>query len=344
MDADLLQKLDALRATRRVDLPGAAQALAVPEARLLAACTGPDIVRLDDNYKALVEGLVALGPVHLHTDGRLGLHRIEASLTRARASTSTAILQGDTAELRLLLSRWHSAFAVLHSSRIHDVAEVGIHVHDRHGDPVLRIVQGLRTDRRALQRLAAERRATEQRAPLPVQPRPTRRGATPVRAPSRAQLLREWSSVSGTRELFALLRRHGLRRPDAYTLVSPVFAQPMAVSGMRHLLEQAVAAEAPVQLSIGNRACIQIHRGVLESVAPLGHWLTVRDPSLFFHIDLRRAAQAWVVRRPTPSGTHVAVELLGAGGDVLASVRSNRGEDAPEDWRWRRAIERTLRR
>ena len=141
MDPELVERFDALRAQRRLDVTVAATQLKVPEARLFAAHTGPDRIRLRSDWNRLLSSLARLGSVIFHTDGRLGIHRLEARVDTVRSSATSAIIKGDTAELRLLLSRWHTAWAVMHDTD--GFAEVGIHIHDRHGDPVLRIIQGM---------------------------------------------------------------------------------------------------------------------------------------------------------------------------------------------------------
>jgi len=340
MDLDLVHRFDALRAQRRLDVTGAAVELKVPEARLFAAHIGPDRVRLNNDWSTLLEGLIDLGPLVFHTDGRLGIHRIEAKLDRVRTSASSAILQGDTAELRLLLSRWHSAWAVMHDDD--GFAEIGVHIHDRHGDPVLRIVQGMRTDRRALQRLVAKLRMPRQDAPVPLITPPSLPSTPAVQPDLRRALQASWPHLSGSRDLSALLRRHGLRRPDAYALVAPLYAQPVSIDFLGRLVDEVVRSELMVAVSLGNRACIQTHRGILDLASRPGRWLTVGDPALFIHFDTSIIESAWVVRRPGRGGTHMLVELLGAGGDLLGGIRSTRSEDQQECRRWRRVVGSTL--
>jgi len=342
MDPDLVHRFDALRAQRRLDVTGAAVELKVPEARLFAAHIGPDRVRLNNDWNTLLSGLTELGSLVFHTDGRLGIHRVEATIEKVRSSATSAILQGDTAELRLLLTRWHSAWAVMHDDD--GFAEIGIHIHDRHGDPVLRIVQGMRTDRRALQRLVAQLRMPRQDTPIPLVTPPSLPAPPAVQPDLRRELQAAWPHMSGSRDLSALLRRHGLRRPDAYALVAPIYAQPVGLDFIGNLLEEVVRNETLVAVSLGNRACIQTHRGILDLVSQPGRWLTVRDPALFLHFDTSAIESAWVVRRPGRVGTHVLVELLGAGGDLLGSIRSTRNEDQDECWRWRRVVGSALKK
>jgi len=336
MDAELVDRFDALRASRRVDVRDGAAVLQVPEARLFAAHTDPDRVRLADDWKALLESLPNLGTLRFHTDTRLGLHRVDAAIEKVRVGPTSAVLRGDSVDLRLLLTRWNTAWAVMHDRD--GFAELGIHIHDPHGDPVLRIVQTMRTDRRAMQRLVGTLRAPQQNAPLPLTEPPSLPSPPAVAPNLRDALLESWPHLKGMRDFGTLLRRHGLRRPDAYALVAPVFAQPIAFGTVRDILERSVRSEVPVSIGIGNRACIQAHRGLVDHVSHPGGWLTIRDPSVFIHLDPRTVDSVWVVRRPGPGGTHIHVELLGPGGDLLGTIRSLRTENQSEDWRWRRIV------
>ena len=341
MDGELVVRFDALRASRRVDVRDGAEALNVPEARLFEAHTDPDRVRLSNDWNTLLQALPGLGTLRFHTDARPGIHRVDAQIEQVRVGPGSAVLRGDSIDLRLLLTRWNTAWAVMHDRD--GFAELGIHIHDPHGDPVLRIVQTLRTDRRAMQRLVAQLRAPRQDAPLPLRAPPALPSPMAVAPDLRRVMLDAWPHLRGVRDFSRLIRRHRLRRPDAYALVAPTYAQPIAFSKVRSLLEQAVRAELPLALAVGNRACIQAHRGIIDHISHPGGWLTIRDPSVFVHLDPRTLDSVWVVRRPGPGGTHLHVELIGPGGDLVGSIRSLRTEDQSEDWRWRRAVTTAVR-
>jgi putative hemin transport protein len=341
MATELVDRFGALRAQRRVDVRAGAVELRVPEAELFAAHTDPDRIRLSNDWTALLHGLPSLGQLRFHTDGRLGLHRLDTRVETVRVGKNAAILQGDTADLRLLLSRWSSAWAVMHDQD--GFAELGIHIHDNHGDPVLRIVQTLRTDRRAMQKLVVRLRAPHQNEPLPLTQPPDLPAPVGLSPNLRQTLLEAWPHLRGMRGLGELLRHHGLRRPDAYALVSPVYAQPVEFSLVRRLLETAVGAEVPLAISIGNRACVQSHRGIIDHLSHPCGWLTIRDPSVFIHLNPSVLDSVWVVRRPSEGGTHILIELLGPGGDLLGTIRSLRVDHQPEDWRWRRMVGAELR-
>ena len=337
MTIELRDRLAALRSTRRIDARAGAAALQVPEARLLAAQPHPDRVRLGDDWTALVDGLAGLGPLQLHTDSRLGVHRVQATVDDVRARDGTARLRGETAELRLLLRRWASGWAVVHDPD--GFAEPGLHIYDAHGDPVLRVLLSARTDRSAFRQLVARLRADRQDTPLPVRGHSPLCAARPVSPEAQTQLLDAWPHLRDARQLGHLLRRTGLRRPEAYAWVAPHYARPLARSELRQLLDHSARAEVMLALSLANRACVQTHHGLLDHVSHPAGWLAVHDPCLFLLLDPGAARSIWLVRRPSAGGMRLHVELIGHQGDVLGSIRSTRPLQQPEDPAWQAAVD-----
>jgi putative hemin transport protein len=156
-------------------------------------------------------------------------------------------------------------------------------------------------------------------------------------------VLAAWPYLKTMHDFGMLMRRHGLRRPEVYTILGPARAERVSFGVVRALLEHCVQHEVPIALSMGNRACVQSHRGTIDHLSHPAGWLNLRDPSAFIHIDPRAVHSTWMVQRPCVGGTHFQLELLGPGGDLLGSIRSARTERQSEDWRWRRAVNSHLR-
>jgi len=335
-DSVLRDRLDALQAADpRLRLIEAATQLAVPEARLFLARTGLDIVRLTEGWVDLAKALSSLGPVIVHLDTKVGIHRKHMQFGEVGAADITAIARGEGGELRMLLSRWNSAWAVC-SKQVPGAPE-GLHIFDRHGDSALRILLDTQTDRKAWGALVGRLRAPLQQEALNLEPVPL--PASPAEGEHDAQAFRElWSSLRDVRDFYRLMRSWNLTREQAYQLVGPAYAQRLRVQGVQEVLERLARDEVPVSLALGNRAAIQVHMGAIECVGRAGHLLTILDPLHTAQINTRAMRGAWVVRRNGLEGMQTVVEVLTDYGDVAATLRPAE----LDDWRWRRAVEHAL--
>ncbi len=337
-ESQLHQQLEILwRTDPGLPLLEAAARIGRPEARLMAARVGAAVVRLEPSWPELCRGLMTLGTVTLHVDCRVGIHRKEVRLNDVGAADITAICRGEGTELRLLLSRWASGFAVCEGGV--PGAPEGLHFYDRHGDSALRVLVSHQTHRAAWAKLVAAHRAVEQGAPLALEPLPLPPPATPPTVSAEA-LRAAWGGLSDARDFFRLLRSFNLTRAQAYQLVGPTFAVEISQNGVQELLERCSADNVPLAFALGNRAAIHVHNGTLECVSSAGPLTVIRDPGHTILLHRGRFASAWVVHRRGLEGLQTTVELLTEHGDVVGTLRPS----DLQDWRWRRLTEHTLLR
>ena len=334
-ESQLHQQLEILwRTEPGISLIEAAERVGRPEATLLAARVGGAVVRLDDRWGDLCKGLMELGTVTLHVDCRVGLHRKEVRLNDVGAADITAIARGEGTELRLLLSRWASSFAVCEAGL--PGAPQGLHLYDRHGDSALRVLIGHQTDRAGWAKLVGKHRAAEQRAAVSVEPLPAPPPASPP-AVSLDELRQKWAELRDARDFFRLMRHFNITRAQAYALVGTTYAAQISQRGVLEILERCSADNVPLALALGNRAAIHVHNGTLDCVSSAGPLCVVNDPGHTILLHRGRFASAWIVHRRGLEGMQTTVELLTEHGDVVGTIRP---ADL-QDWRWRRLTEHT---
>lgn len=337
-ESQLHQQLEILwRTDPGLSLIEAAARIGRPEARLMAARVGTAVVRLNPDWPELCRALTTLGTVTLHVDCRVGIHRKEVRLNDVGAADITAIARGEGTELRLLLSRWASGFAVCEAGL--PGAPQGLHFYDRHGDSALRVLVGNQTDRLGWAKLVAAHRAVEQRGALPIEAPPPPPPAVPP-AISAETLRSAWGELGDARDFFRMLRSFNLTRAQAYQLVGPAFAVEINQNSVQDIMERCSADHVPLALALGNRAAIHVHNGTLECVSRVGPLCVVRDPGHTILLHRGRFASAWVVHRRGLEGLQTTVELLTEHGDVVGTLRP---ADLM-DWRWRRLTEHCLLR
>nr|WP_249120770.1 ChuX/HutX family heme-like substrate-binding protein [Plastoroseomonas hellenica] len=86
---------------------------------------------------------------------------------------------------------------------------------------------------------------------------------------------------------------------------------------------------------VGNRNAIQIHTGPVARLVDIPGWFNVLDPDFNLHLREAGVAAAWRVVKPTEDGAVTSIELLDAGGEVVAMLFGARKPGQPELPEWR---------
>ena len=333
--AQILRNLETLPHT---NLAEAAAALAVPEAVLVHIRRSPDLVRLKPDWPALFGALKSLGSCTLQLRASAGVQRAECAIAHTGITPSTTVLHSDLglAELRVLHPRLGSVWAVCAEG--HAAGPMGIRVFDRHGNLAFEFLHGNQTDRAAFARLVSKLRANDQNQDPPCAPAPMAL-ANPEPPKQPEALVRAWAGLRDAKHILRIQRQFGVDRLSLYRALDPSFTTPLHSGGLRDMLERCVHEELRVALSVGNRAAVQVHTGIIERVAQMGRHLTITEPTFFLLHDERSISSLWIVRRPDPLGLRTSIEALSPSGDVLLSLRSPAVPDVGESWRWRRALE-----
>jgi putative hemin transport protein len=305
----------------------AALALGVSEAELLASKCGDGVTRLAGRWGALVAELPALGPIVAVTRNPLAVHEKRGGFSRVDIRGATGFVSSDSASLRLFFDRWHAGFAV------HDGGQRSFEFFDDRGRAVHKVFLEPEARKTIFDTLVTRHASSEQtpgvRTPtLSVVPRP----AIPVGG----QILREhWTALDDPEDGHALTMNAGLTRGVALGLLGLGWAQPVGRTSMQRMLAWIVADHAPVTIGVASAGAWQRHTGRIRRILTSSRWLVVRDPSFHLRVRTDRIAEGWVVRAPSRDGLVSTLELLDAGGTLIATVAAPRwpGQMEPERWR-----------
>ena len=134
----------------------------------------------------------------------------------------------------------------------------------------------------------------------------------------------------------SLFQELGISRQQAFRLLGQEFAYRVERRSLRLALEAASQTQTPMVCMAGNRGCIQLHTGPVNTPGAAGPWLHVRGPK--FNLQLREddIASAWVVRKPTVYGIVTSLELFNGDGFCFAQFSGARKPGKPqlENWKW----------
>ena len=144
-----------------------------------------------------------------------------------------------------------------------------------------------------------------------------------------------WAAMQDTHEFFGMLKDYRVGRHQAMRLVGSEFVEQVHVSSARKMLEAAASNGTSIMCFVGNRGCIQIHTGPIETTKVMGPWLNVLDPGFNLHLREDAIDTAYVVRKPTKDGDVTSLELFDADQKNFVMFFGERKPGEPELESWR---------
>ena len=291
--------------------------MGISEAELTEARLGYDAVRLQNDARAILTALEAVGETKCICRNEYAVHEQVGEFTHQHLSGHAGLVLNPRAlDLRLFLSQWASAF------RLNDNGRQSIQFFDPHGDALLKVYTTENTDMAAWDALIV---AQTQQSPAPLAIRP----ADPLKFADSADgeaLENEWRAMTDVHQFFGLLRKYNLSRQQAFRLVSDDLACRQDGN--------------EIMIFVGNRGCVQIFTGALEKVAPMRGWLNIFNTAFTLHLREESVDEIWVTRKPTSDGHVTSVELFAKDGTQIAQLFGQRSEGHPEQTQWRAQVDR----
>ena len=258
----------------------------ISEAELTEARLGYDAVRLQNDARAILTALEAVGETKCICRNEYAVHEQVGEFTHQHLSGHAGLVLNPRAlDLRLFLSQWASAF------RLNDNGRQSIQFFDPHGDALLKVYTTENTDMAAWDALIV---AQTQQSPAPLAIRP----ADPLKFADSADgeaLENEWRAMTDVHQFFGLLRKYNLSRQQAFRLVSDDLACRIDNQTLPGLLETIRQDGNEIMIFVGNRGCVQIFTGALEKVAPMRGWLNIFNTAFTLHLREESVDEIWEV-------------------------------------------------
>ncbi|SDL05043.1 putative hemin transport protein [Franzmannia pantelleriensis] len=326
----ILEAFDAARAASpRLPAISIAERLSISEGELQAARLGRDVTTLGLAPAELAAELYRLGRVKALTRSSAAV--LEQQGHYPPLSSAGLLLDPGGLDLRLQLQRWH--WACLIRDPLPD-ANGGIslrhslQVFDCHGQALHKAFSLEATPPRIWQRLAA--RGNHH---APVFTRLALPAARPL--PQAPGLEQDWSRMRDVHQFFALLRRHGLQRHEANTLMEGRFTRRLACDSVERTLNDAAVQQLPLMLFVASPGAVQIRTGVLPAPLRQRGWLNLFGDDFTLHLDDGRIERVWQVHKPNRDGGVTSLEAFSCDGELLLQLYAERGEGSAEQQAWR---------
>ncbi|MES0812211.1 ChuX/HutX family heme-like substrate-binding protein [Roseibium sp. SCPC15] len=311
-----------------------AQILGISEAEFVASFVGYGVHRIEPRFENLFPGLQEVGEVMALTRNESAVHEKIGPFEQFINGKRAALMLGEQIDTRMFPANWIHGFAVEKS----DGKEVrrSLQFFDAHGDAVQKIHARTDTDLVAWNKLVGQLTLEDQSVDTLPEPTPAEPFSRKLPATGVEEVLQErWQAMTDPHQFHGLLRELELDRVSAFELVGDAWAWPLDTGSVPALLRLAALESIPIMCFVGNRGCIQIHSGPVETVMTKGPWINVMDPNFHLHLRTDHIYEVWAVRKPADIGHVTSVEAYNSDGEQIIQFFGVRGEGNAErsDWR-----------
>lgn len=294
-----------------------AGSLGISEAQLVAASCGDSVIRIAADPDKVMAAAQQLGEVMALTRNESCVHEKMGRYDNYHAGKHAAMIMTEEIDLRIFPRHWHHAFMV------EAATEAGprrsLQVFDAAGDAIHKIFLRDGSLHEAWDSIRVALSDADQSQVMNTEPR------TPPEAPKadagKAETLRsEWRRMTDTHQFLRLTSKLKMNRLGAYRIAGVPFVRALSVEAVNVMLNRVAKEGTGVMVFVGNRGCIQIHSGPVETLRPMGPWQNVMDPGFNLHLRLDHVAEVWAVEKPTQRGPAVSVEAFDAQGGLIFQV------------------------
>ena len=309
-----------------------ADKLRISEAQLLAAHCGQSTTRIDAHPDRIIWAAKILGEVMALTRNDSCVHEKVGVYDNYQPGAHASMVLTEDIDLRIFPPYWKHAYMV------ETPADAGIRrslqVFDAAGDAVHKIFLRDGSNQIAWDDLRHDLKLPDQSPELEVAPRkPTEE---PKSDPAKLDILRkEWKRMTDTHQFLRLTSKLKMNRLGAYRIVGEPFVRRIAPAAVNGALKTLARDGTEVMIFVGNRGCIQIHQGPVETLKEMGPWQNVLDPGFNLHLRLDHIAEVWAVDKPTQRGAAVSLEAFDAEGGLIFQIFGvgKEGRDSRPAWR-----------
>ncbi len=326
---------DSIRAAR-ADAPklrdrDLADQLGITEAQLVAAYVGIDVTRISANLDDVFSRLNGLGEVMALTRNTSCVCEKVGQYDNYHSGKHASMVLTADIDLRMFPSHWVSAFAI---ERASDAGmKRSLQFFDTAGDAVHKIFLRDGSDVAHFDQIILDLALEDQSQSLEVGPRAPTEVAKGD--PAKADILRaEWAKMTDTHQFMRLTSKLKMNRLGAYRMAGEPLARALEPGEIDTMLEAVRDQAIEVMVFVGNRGCIEIHGGPIETLKSMGPWQNVLDARFNLHLRSDHIAEVWAVTKPTQRGPAVSVEAFDAEGGLIFQTFGRRTEagDFRPDW------------
>ncbi|WP_166416910.1 hemin-degrading factor [Cochlodiniinecator piscidefendens] len=301
-----------------------AHKLGISEAELVAAHVGHGAIRINAHPDAIMKQAEKLGEVLALTRNESCVIERVGVYDNYHSGAHAAMILNSEIDLRIFAKFWVSAFAV--EKKTESGVRRSLQVFSGTGMAMHKIHLRDDSNHAVWEDVVSALRLDDQSDSLEVKPRgaPEEPKADPAKAD---QLRAGWDDMTDTHQFMRLTSRLKMNRLGAYRIVGAPYVKLMENEAVERALEKISERKSGVMVFVGNRGCIQIHGGLVETLRPMGPWINVMDERFNLHLRGDHIAETYVVTKPTQQGDAVSLEAFDAEGRIILQIFPDRRSD-----------------
>lgn len=315
----------------------AAQQLGVSECELLACGLGDGVIRLLDDAQTILNQLLLLGEVLALTRNDECIHERKGIYNNPRffnqGQMEMGLFVNSDIDLRLFMGHLKYCFACVEP--IPQGLRKSIQFFDKSGMAVHKVYLTQNSNEYAYDLLVKKFQHVDQQECIHFVDYPAKGIDHPDTDIDWQGFRAAWEGLQDSHDFLPLLRKFKVGREQGFRNIGSDFALRVDNTATARVLEMVSERHCDIMIFVGNRGCIQIHTGPIESFSQSPGWFNVNDPLFNLHLNTETIASSWVTRKPTSDGVVTALELFNTEGEAIATLFGKRkpGEQELPLWR-----------
>lgn len=294
----------------KVRIRKAAEMLSTTEMQLLETELGKNVVRLQGDWKVLIQEVSKMKQVMALTRNDYAVHERKGEYKNISfmPKAQIGLVVGEDIDLRLFMQHWKYAYAT--KKEVGDRILYGFQFFDENGTAIHKIYSTPKSDLNVYYQLLEKFKADSQTGITAVVPQKTKVMAKiPKQFIDVTSFREEWKNLQDTHDFFGLIKKYKLTRVQALELAPSGYAFKISKKSIETIIETAAQKAIPIMVFVYNHACIQIHTGEVNKIFRTGEWFNIMDPMFNLHLDTSGIGQVWIVKKPTKDGIVTSVEV-----------------------------------
>lgn len=289
----------------------------ISEAALLAAYVGHTAHRINAHPDQIMGAAQELGEVMALTRVPSCVHEKVGVYDNYHPGQHASMVLNEDIDLRMFPQHWQHAFAL--EKETDKGVQRSLQVFDGAGDAVHKIFLRDGSNLAAWDGIKDKLLLDDQSQAFYGTPR--KPPEAPKSEPAKLNiLLKEWARLTDTHQFLRLCSKLKMNRLGAYRIAGAPWVRPLASDAVDKLLHKVQEQGIEIMVFVGNKGCIQIHSGPIETLRAMGPWQNVMDPKFNLHLRLDHIAEVWAVEKPTQRGSVVSVEVFDKHGSIICQI------------------------
>lgn len=308
-----------------------ADKLGISEAQLVAARLGDGVTAIEAHPDRLIPAVERLGEVMALTRVPACVNEKVGVYANYQSGAHAGMVLNEEIDLRIFPAHWQHGFAV--ETQTDSGLRRSLQVFDAAGDAIHKIHLRDGSNAQEWDGLVAELATGRTEQVLNTRPRVATEA--PKSAPDKLDILqKEWARLTDTHQFLRLCSKLGMNRLGAYRIAGAPFVRRLDPGQVDPMLTKVQQSGTEIMIFVGNRGCIQIHSGPIETLKPMGPWQNVMDPGFNLHLRRDLVAELWAVEKPTRRGPAISVEAFDAEGGLIFQMFGvgKEGRDSRPAW------------